>query len=101
MFLSKMTAATLEDIEYIVDASMVRLGTENVAVTSYVRSQQTMPATQLPLEAMLTYATESNFLAAKTVGGTTTLNSDVRVLYNARLCGLDSKADGLTVRRGS
>lgn len=48
MFLSKMTAATLEDINYIVDTSMVKLTPEYTLVHWCIRRLPTMLATQLP-----------------------------------------------------
>lgn len=54
MVLSKMTAAVLEDLEYIVDASAVRFDKAYAVGLSFARIQPTMPFTHPPLAATAT-----------------------------------------------
>lgn len=72
MFLSKMTAATLEDLNYIVDPSAVRFRAAYSirVVILYVRRRPMRRATQLQIKTMYTYSTEDHYLAAKRLGGT-------------------------------
>ena len=71
MFLSKMTAAILDDLDYVVDASAVSLCTV-VYVTeqvSHVRRRSTMVVTQRTLAATPTLETAGRDLTARNVAG--------------------------------
>ena len=62
MFLSKMTAATLEDIEYIVDSSMVRFDPQYGVVPWNVQRRLTMVAIYVTRKATPRYFTAGRHL---------------------------------------
>ena len=78
MFLSKMTAATLEDINYIVDASMVRFESEYAVFPLYVLRRSTMVSSKRPRELSPSHATAGRHPSVKTVRWASGRNSDVR-----------------------
>lgn len=59
MFLSKMTAAVLEDLDYIVDPSEVRAIMLTTFVSNNVEIQSPTPGFELPLDPTTTNATFS------------------------------------------
>ena len=66
MFLSKMTAATLEDIGYIVDSSMVRFELQYGVVPWNVQRRPTMVASYLTRKTTPRYSTAGRHLSVQT-----------------------------------
>ena len=77
MFLSKMTAATLEDIDYVVNASMVRFESEYAVVPWHVLGRSTIVSSQRSRELSTSHAT-ARHLSAKTVRWAIGRNSEVK-----------------------
>ena len=81
MLLSKMTAATLEEIEYIVDSSMVRFEPQYAVVSWNVRRRPSMVAIKLPRETTPRHFTAGPHLSVKTFRGTSRRNTVVRRVH--------------------
>ena len=77
MFMSKMTATTLEDTDYIVDASMVRFESEYAVVRLYLLRRSTMILSQRLRELPPSHATAGRHLSVKTVRWASGRNSEV------------------------